>query len=327
MANNVITRNDAEALIPIESSKEIITAVQHESTTLSLMRKLPNMSSKQTKLPVLSALPVAGFVDGDTGLKAVSSAAWSNKFITAEEIAVIIPIPEAVLDDAEYDIWEELKPSVISAFGKVIDGAVLYSTDKPTTWPEGIVLDAIAKNKTIAYGTGIDAAEDISDVMGLVEADGFDVTGFVGEVGLKATLRGLRDKNGGLIFAPSLQANTPSTLYAQPINYVKNSSWDSTKAKLVAGDWSQAVYAMRQDMTYKILDQAVISDASGKIIYNLAQQDMVALRCKMRLGWQLPNPVTQLNGTSSRYPFAVLTPPSATPPVTPPSGGQEGDGE
>ena len=28
----------------------------------------------------------------------------------------------------------------------------------------------------------------------------------------------------------------------------------------------------------------------------------------MRLGWQLPNPVTQLNSTDTRYPFAALVP-------------------
>ena len=318
---NIITRTDAEALIPVESSKEIIQAVQHESAVLQLMKKLPNMSSKQTKMPIMSALPVAGFINGDNGLKPVSSASWENKFITAEEIAVIIPIPEAVLDDAEYDIWAELKPSIISAFGKVIDGAILFSTDKPTSWPEGIATTAITKKKTVTYGTGIDTAEDISELMGLVEADGFDVTGFAAEIALKSSFRGLRDKNGGLIFAPSLQAGTPSTLYGQAINYVKNGSWDSSKVKLIAGDWSQAVYAMRQDMTYKVLDQAVISDASGKILYNLAQQDMVALRCVMRLGWQLPNPVTQLNSTDTRYPFAALVPATDTAADTEHSGG------
>lgn len=305
---NIITRTDAEALIPVENSREIVTAVLHESSTLSLMRKLPNMSSKQSKIPVLSTMPVAGFIDGDTGLKPTSSASWANKYITAEEIAVVVPIPEAVLDDAEYDIWSEIKPSIIASFGKIIDEAVLFGKNKPASWPDGIVTDAITKKKTIEYGTGIDGAKDISDLMGIVEADGFEVTGFAGEIGLKSVFRGLRDQNGGLIFAPSLQADTPSTLYGQPINYVKNGSWDGEKARLIAGDWSQAVYAIRQDMTYKVLDQAVISDAGGKILYNLAQQDMVALRCVMRLGWQLPNPITQLNGTDTRYPFAVLEP-------------------
>lgn len=312
MANNIITRSDAEALIPVEESNEIIAGVRHGSAALSLMRKLPNMTAKQRKLPVLSALPVAGFVSGDNGLKAVSAAKWQNKFVTAEEIAVIIPIPEAVLDDSTYDIFAEIKPAIIEAFAKVIDAAAFFGKDKPESWPEGIVADAIAKNKKIALGTGDDVADDINDVMAFVEADGFDVTGFAGDIVMKSKLRGLRDKNGGLLFQPALTADTPATLYAQPVNYVKNGGWQKDTALLLAGDFSQAVYSIRQDMTYKVLDQAVISDGEGKIIYNLAQQDMVALRCVMRLGWQLPNPVTAIGG-DSRYPFAVITPAVVTP--------------
>ena len=307
--NNIITRSDAEALIPVEESKEIITAVRQSSAALSLMRKLPNMTAKQRTLPVLSSLPVAGFVNGDNGLKAVSAAAWDKKIITAEEIAVIIPIPEAVLDDAQYDVWAELKPSIVEAFGKVIDAAIFFSVNKPTSWENGIVTSAISKGNVITRSNVSDIVQDINLLMGKVEEDGFDVTGFAGDISNKSSLRGLRDQNGGLLFQPSLTADTPSTLYAQPINYVKNSSWDKTQALLVGGDFSQAVYAIRQDMTYKILDQAVISDGDGRIIYNLAQQDMVALRCVMRLGWQLPNPVTALNSDgTTRYPFAVLAP-------------------
>ena len=307
--NNIITRNDAAALIPVENTTEIISGVRQQSSALSLMRKLPNMTSKQRKLPILSAMPVAGFVNGDNGLKSVSYAKWGNKFITAEEIAVIIPIPEAVVDDSSYDIWAEIKPMVVEEFGRVIDGAVFFSADKPADWPVGIVPGAIAATNTVALGSGTDIADDINSLMGKVEGDGFDVNGFAGDIITKSSFRGLRDKNGGLIFQPSLSAATPSTLYAQPINYVKNGAWDKTQALMLGGDFSQAVYSIRQDMTYKVLDQAVISDGDGKIIYNLAQQDMVALRCVMRLGWQLPNPITALNeDESTRYPFAVLTP-------------------
>lgn len=304
---NIISRSNAEALIPVEYSNEIIKGVLHESAALSLMRKLPNMTRKQRKIPVLQSLPVAGFVNGDTGLKAVSNAEWGNKTITAEEIAVIIPIPEAVLDDADYDIWAELKPTIVAEFGRVIDAAVFFGTDKPADWPTGIVPEAITKSKTVALGTGLDIAEDINQLMGLVESSGFDVNGFAGDISIKSSLRGLRDQHGGLIFQPSLQAETPSTIYAQPVSYVRNNAWAGNTAKLIAGDWNQAVYAIRQDITYKLLDQAVISDGQGNIIHNLAQQDMVALRCVMRIGWQLPNPVTQTGGVN-RYPFAVMTP-------------------
>ena len=82
----------------------------------------------------------------------------------------------------------------------------------------------------------------------------------------------------------------------------------SDVALMLAGDFKQLVYAIRQDITYKVLDQAVIQDAGGNTIYNLAQQDMVALRAVMRLGFALPNPINRLQGTAAnRSPFAVLT--------------------
>ena len=78
---------------------------------------------------------------------------------------------------------------------------------------------------------------------------------------------------------------------------------------LIAGDFNNAVYSIRQDVTYKVLDQAVIQDPStGEILYNLAQEDMVALRVTFRMGYAIPNPVTALDGTETRYPFAALVP-------------------
>ena len=47
---------------------------------------------------------------------------------------------------------------------------------------------------------------------------------------------------------------------------------------------------------------------TGEIVYNLAQDDMVALRVVMRLGWEIPNPVNALDETETRFPFASLKP-------------------
>jgi len=303
----MITRTNADALIPIEESRGIISAVTHGSAALSLMRRLPNMTSKKKTMPVTSALASAGFVDGDSGLKPLSDAAWKNKIITAEEIAVIIPIPEAVLDDSEYDIFGEIKPQIIEAFGRVVDGAIIWNVDRPTSWPTAIVPGAVAAGKVVTLGTGIDIAADVSEMMATVENSGYDVNGFAAAMTVKSKLRGLRATTGEPIFQPSLTVGTPGNLYGQPIEYPKNGAWDPAQALMLGGDFQQAVYSIRQDMTYKVLDQAVISDGDGKIIYNLAQQDMVALRCVMRLGWQLPNPINRMDeNDETRYPFAVL---------------------
>ena len=94
---NIIDRSGAESLIPIQESNEIIQGTIAQSAVLSRGRKLANMTSKQYKMPVLDMLPIAYFVNGDNGQKKTTKQAWDKKFITAEEIAVIVPIPEAVL--------------------------------------------------------------------------------------------------------------------------------------------------------------------------------------------------------------------------------------
>jgi HK97 family phage major capsid protein len=255
-------------------------------------------------------MPTAYWVNGDTGLKQTTDVAWANKYLNAEELAVIVAIPEAVLDDAGFDIWGEVKPKLVEAFGKKIDAAALVGTDKPSSWPDAILTDCASASQTLSLASVADIADAIggeSGIMGMIEADGFDVSGFVGHPTVKAKLRGVRDANGGLIYQPSMTAGTPNMLYGQPIEYPKNNSFATTSALMFAGDWSQSMVAIRQDITYKILTEAVITDAEGAVIYNLAQQDMVALRAVMRVAWQVANPITNLQETeASRYPFAAL---------------------
>ena len=81
-------------------------------------------------------------------------------------------------------------------------------------------------------------------------------------------------------------------------------------ALMIAGDFKELVYSIRQDVTYKILTEATIVDPTTKeVIYSLAQQDMVALRAVMRLGWEIPNPTSAYRAKlQSTCPFAVYAP-------------------
>ena len=307
--NNVIDRTAAGALIPEVVSNEIIQAVPQASAIMKLARKLPNMSTKQTRIPVLGSMPTAYFRDGDTGLIQTSNVSWKNVYINAEFLDVLVPIPNAVLEDANYDVWGEIKPHIIAALGKAIDAAEIFGVGKPALWGTDILAGATAAGAVVTLGQTPDYVADINTVMSRVEEDGFDVTGFLAPGTTKGKLRGLRDTTGGMLFVPSLTADTPSTLYGQRIEYLKNGAYDPTKAVLIAGDFSQLVYAMRSDISYKLLDQAVIQDATGATIFNLAQQDMVALKVSMRLGFALPNPINAMNtNDATRFPFAVLAP-------------------
>ena len=61
------------------------------------------------------------FVDGDIGYKQTTAQAWENVKLYAEEIACIVPIPENVLDDSEYDIWANVLPRLSEAIGATFD--------------------------------------------------------------------------------------------------------------------------------------------------------------------------------------------------------------
>lgn len=306
----LIDRSGADTLIPEERAREIIQGTIAQSAVLSRGRKLPNMSSRTYKMPVLDMLPLAYFVNGDTGQKKTTKMAWDKKFITAEEIAVIVPIPEAVLDDSDYDIWGEVRPRIEEAFGKVIDGAVLFDVNKPDSWRSGLISSATAAGSIVTLGTDDDMYDKImgeDGVIAKVEESGYFVTGHMADISMRSKLRGLKDTTGQPIFKSDMQSTTSYALDGSPMNFPNNGSFDKSKALMISGDFSQLVYSIRQDITFKLFTEGVVQNTDGSIAYNLMQQDMVALRAVMRLGWEIPNPINSLKeDKATRFPFAVL---------------------
>jgi len=289
--------------------KEIIEGVKGESVALRAFTKLPNMTSGQHTIPVATQLAQASFVSGDAGLKSTSIPIWEGKNITAEEVAVVVPISENMLKDSSYDIFGQIAPQVKEAFGRAIDSAILFGKGKPDSWQDGIVEEAIEKEKVVV-ATG-DLYEDIMGEDGLiskVEESGYFVDGFYSPISMRGKLRGLRDDNKNPIFVTDMKMETsPYALDGSPLYFNQNGVVMTDDAKLVAGDFKQAVYSIREDIDWKLFTEGVVSDNNGKVLYNLMQNDMVALRFTMRLGWALPNPVNAVDSSESRYPFAVLT--------------------
>lgn len=312
---NIIDRNALSGLIPEPVTREIMQGAIAESAVLRMGRRLANMSSKTQTINVLDALPSAYFVNGEAtnagagdAFKQTTKMAWDKKKLYAEEIAVIVPIPEAALDDADYDIWGEVRPRLTEAFGKVIDAAILFGTNKPSTWRNGVVPSAIAAGNGVPMGTDV-----FSDIMGegglisKVELDGFNPNGVMSAIQMRGKLRGLKDTTGQPIFKSDMQGATRYGLDGMDMYFPMNGAFDPSQAQMIVGDWSQLVYAIRQDMTFKIFKEGVIQDPSTKAItYNLMQNDMVALRAVMRLGWEIANPINAYNADiANPFPFSV----------------------
>nr|WTC12568.1 phage major capsid protein [Streptomyces anthocyanicus] len=305
--NSLISRDASnDPLVPEPVSADIIQELPAASSLLQRARRVP-MSSKTQRQPVLDVLPLAYFVGGDTGLKQTTAQDWKNVDLVAEEIAAIVPIPEAYLDDAQMPIWEQVRPRLVEAIGAKLDAAGLFGMDKPSTWPAAVYQSAVAAGNAVISGAGVDFAVDVATAAGKVAEDGFAVNGFISRPGLTWKLNTMRSEQGVPIYQPNLQGSLGGTLYGYPMSELTNGAWDMSEAELLMGDWSKAIVGVRQDISFKLFTEGVISDDDGKVILNLMQQDSVAMRVVMRVAFATANPATRLNTNSAtRSPFAVV---------------------
>lgn len=313
--NSLVARTDANALIPEDVAGTIIQSMVTESATLSLFQHVV-MSRAQQRMPVLSALPVAYWVNGDTGLKQTTQMAWANKYINAEELAAIVPIPENVLDDSDFDLWGTIRPRIAEAIARALDAAVFFGTNAPASFPTNIAAAALAAGNNVDIASATTAANggvfsDVDQAIAKIEADGFAPNGYVTVRTRKAAFRAARNTLGDRLDRDRISPDF-SSYDGDPIVYSMDGLWPTgggagTNASFFGMDRSQFILGIRKDITLKALDQAVITDAGGLVVYNLPQQDMVALRVTFRAGWQVANPLTLAQPTeASRYPAAVI---------------------
>lgn len=316
--NNITSRTDTESLVPEEVSRVMLGKATEQSAVLQMFRPVP-VSRNQTRFPVLSALPVAYWVSGDTGVKQTTEMAWTNKFLNVEEIATIMPIPENVAADIDINIWDDAEPYLREAFARTLDTAVFFGVNAPSSFPTNVVDAAVAAGNTVTsddtatdYAVSGGFMADMDSLISTVEEDGFNSTGYISSVAAKKRFRLARNSQGDRL-DPGRVGGDLTSFDGDPIAYPMRGLWPAggaagTNALILAGEWQQQfVVGVRQDITMKVLTESVITDNTNTIIYNLPQQDMIALRVKFRVGWQVANTINnQQPDEASRYPAAVL---------------------
>lgn len=300
-------------VLPVSYSKDIIRGIIGRSKALELGRRLPDMNTKTLKLNVLSNLPVATWVSkaqetpntegAEINRKPLSALAWQGVDVVAEEIAVIIPVAESTLEDVEdygVEVVPEISEQVIGAFQEVIDSAVLFGVNTPFTGnlANGLVGAIPASAKITWDGSeGTSFYKAISDAMKEVETSGYVPTAILGGPSISAAFRESITDLG-------VNVTEQGEIGRLARHVDLSGGFNETTAFAIVGDFRYLVYSFRKDMEFKVLYEATLKGADG-VEYNLAQQDMIGFRFKMRVGFALPNPVNRL-GKTGRYPFASI---------------------
>jgi hypothetical protein len=313
--DSLTNRSDVAPLIPEEVSKEMLGKATEGSAVLNMFRRIP-VQGTSLRFPILTALPIAYWVAGDTGLKQTTEMGWSNKYLTIEEIATIMPVPDNVMEDVSVNIWDEAQPLLVEAFARVLDSAVFFGANAPASFPVNIIAAAAAAGNFIAVGANNAAAGgfmgDLDDLIGKIEEDGYDTTGYLSPVATRSKFRKARNVQGDKT-DPGRVGNDLRSVDGVEIMYPMRGLWPVSGGPgvngvaLVGGDWTQFVVGVKSGIEYKLITDGVITDDSGNIVYNLPQQDMQALRLKFRVGWQVANTINNDNPTEgTRYPVGYL---------------------
>lgn len=310
--NELIGRSDVP--IPTEEVAELLKVMPEESVMLRRARRQP-MSSKTSKQPIMTSFPEAYWVDGDTGLKQTTKQTFQQPVMTAEELAVIAVVPDAVIADSSLPIWETLRPYLVEAIGRKVDEAAVWGVDKPASWPLALVPGAVAAGVSItgnALATPADERRDAGQLVAelglkMARGAGANLSGLIAETGTKWQLDGIRDRDNRPIYN-----GTEGALRGVPLDEMRNGAWKAASGgsaiPLIGVDWSQVYIGIRQDITVKLLTEAVISDANGKVIVNLAQQDSTGLRIVFRVGYQAVMPINHAQpNAAQRFPAGVVT--------------------
>lgn len=318
----ITDRSNIAALIDQENQNKLWEEAAKESFALRHATKVP-MSSDTMKLrQVLSVNTPGVFLNGDSARKPTYNMDFENKTLTAEEIAGNYVFEEASLEDSSFDLLGQARKFAAEKIALAVDYAVFRDVGSPASWADGLSVGATAASQVVdlANYTGGAAADDdlaraYSDLLGLVEDNDHNASAILARTSQKRALRTLRDGNGAFIYD-----GVSRQLWDTPVEYVDNGSFGANVAdsvQAITGDFSKAVIGIRTAVEFKLLTEATLTEdvviTNGtdpdqtvrQVAYSLAEQDLLAIRFRVRLAFQVMTPSSTVGGVNP-YPFAVM---------------------
>lgn len=287
-----IQTNRTAVELPTDVAQEVMQLARGQSAIMQLARRIP-LPGRGLSIPTITADPEAEWVD-ETNPKPVKKPGIGMKIMKGYKLAVILPFSNEFRRDlaALYDnIVARLPGSLAMKFDRTAIGAVTAPGEHFGTLAAANKQSILATANTTAYDGLVAAHADIANAGGIL--NGFAM-GPQGE----GLLLGAVDKQGRPLFLPnSNDGRIPGVLGAQIVQgrgiYVPGaaaSGDDPAVAAVVgvAGDWSQAMYGMVEDINITFSDQATLTytnDDGQTETINLWQRNMFAVRAEFEAGF------------------------------------------
>ena len=274
-----INRTTNSMALPSDISSEILQKTQEESAIMRLARQIA-LPGRGITIPVITGDPTAQWV-AETGVKPVSNGTPGTKLMSAYKIAVIETFSKEFTRDAKalYDAMIQRLPAALAG---VFDSTIIGATAAPSVTNfdtfANCTSQSIANANNGTY-TGLVAADsDIAQHGGVMNGLAFSAQG-------RGLLLSAVDTTNRPLFLASANDGVVARVLGVPTYFNKNLYKAGTPAVVgVAGDWSKALYGTVAGVEVSVTDTATLT--SGNETINLWQQNMVAVRAEIEVGFR-----------------------------------------
>ena len=272
MADTTFLKDNLAGTVPVEICKEIMKNIIEQASILKVSKRIP-MTSDTMVIPKLIDTGSAGWVNEGEEI-GTTLPSFEYPKLQAKKLAIIVPVTREKINDSVANVIGEVKQAIADMFATSIDMSCIFGVDSPF---DTNLITSIGTQKITSTSN---PDSDISDAMGLVEDNKYNCSNILMGTTQKKVLRALANDN------KYKGAITLSSAYDTPIEYVRN--WDNAKATTITGDFSRSIVGTRENMQYEILKEATIK--SGADTINLAQRDMIGIKCTMRMAYLVADP-------------------------------------
>lgn len=279
-----INRTTNSMALPSDISNEIMQKTQEESAIMRLAHHIA-LPGRGVTIPVITGDPTAAWV-AETAAKPVSNGTPGTKLMSAFKIAVIETFSKEFVRDAAA-LYDALVQRLPGALAGVFDSTVIGATQAPSATNFDTFANCTAQSILNANnGTylGLVAADaDVAAHGGVMNGLAFGAQG-------RALLLTATDTTNRPLFLASANDGVVDKVLGVPTYFNKNlykagASSGSVPAVVgVAGDWTQAMYGTVAGVEISVSDTATLT--SGNTTINLWQQNMIAVRAEIEVGFR-----------------------------------------
>jgi len=270
--------------LPSDISNEIMQKTQEESAIMRLAHHIA-LPGRGVTIPVITGDPTAAWV-AETAAKPVSNGTPGTKLMSAFKIAVIETFSKEFVRDGA-GLYDALVQRLPGALAGVFDSTIIGATQAPSATNFDTFANCTAQSILNANnGTylGLVAADaDVAAHGGVMNGLAFGAQG-------RALLLTATDTTNRPLFLASANDGVVDKVLGVLTYFNKNlykagASSGSVPAVVgVAGDWSQAMYGTVAGVEISVTDTATLT--SGNTTINLWQQNMIAVRAEIEVGFR-----------------------------------------